>query len=134
MPRYTYFIITPGVDIDSYVAYPDGQEGSYIKFGDSRSDHEDTQGVRQAYLTHNPDIGIAAVMDSSVFENPNLGTTLKKFIKDDQGYDPVGTSEWFSVSAKDAWPLYKAMQPWHDRVLVADDLARLKAVIKKFLP
>lgn len=70
MKEFTYFIITPGDEAGSFVSYPDGETGCYIKFGDQKSDHEDSEGIRKQYLTHNPDIGIAAVMDSTCFSIP----------------------------------------------------------------
>ena len=133
MPSYTYFIITPGYDVGSFVQYPDGKKGSYIKFGDQTSPHLATAGIRQAYLTHNPDIGVAAVMDSSVFAAPMLGTRLKHHIMA-RGYNPVGTSEWFSIDKNDAWRLFLAMQGWDNVVLGAADEIALQAVIDACLP
>ena len=34
MAEYTYFIVTPGCDYGSYVSYPEGEKGIYIKLGD----------------------------------------------------------------------------------------------------
>lgn len=76
MARFTYFVMTPGVD-----------RRSYMKFGDSEHDHDDL-GIRNAYRTHNPDIGVAAVMDSTAVNNQLLGTRLKQ-VMINAGYQPV---------------------------------------------
>jgi hypothetical protein len=130
---YTYFVITPGVELYSYVQYTDKKQGNYIKFGDSNSPHEDSEGIRKAYMTHNPDIGVAAVMDSTAITNPNLGTVLKNQIKA-LGYPIVGTSEWFSVDTKNAWDLFIVINnKWNNKVVDANNLAKLQADINKAL-
>jgi hypothetical protein len=129
---YTYFIITPGAEVKSYVQYNGGQKGNYVKFGEA-SDLKEGAGIRQAYLTHNPDIGVAALMLSSVFTEPYLGTRLKSYIKG-RGYDPVGTSEWFSIKTASAWGLFAAMQDWDKKTLKLADLDALKAIIDKHFP
>lgn len=132
MANFTYFIISPGYDIGTLVRYPDFREGNYIKFGDASADHVTTAGVRAAYLTHNPDIGVAAVMDSQVFAAPALGTRLKQFIIG-LGIAPVGTSEWFSIQTRAAWRLTEAMIAW-DRVTVnQQNLPQLQNTIRQYL-
>lgn len=129
VPRYTYFIISPGWDLNSYVNYSDGNQGNYIKYGDATAPYQNGAGIRQAYLTHNPDIGVAAVMDSSAFAAPALGTRLKNYIINQRGIQPVGTSEWFSVVTAAAWGLFAAMQPWDGQILGPGDLATLQNII-----
>lgn len=131
---FTYFLISPGNELDSYVQYKaEDEQGNYIKFGDSTSSHEDSDGIRKAYLTHNPDIGVAAVMDSSVFTNPRLGTLLKNYIVTTLEIPPVGTSEWFSVDREAAWKLFYAMQKWDRRTLSNSDLQQLQLLLNKIL-
>lgn len=109
MYEYTYFIITPGVDIGSFIKYSDGAEGNYFKFGDTHDPHKD--GVRAGYSSHNPDIGIAAVLTNGL-GNDNLGNKIKHALVDD-GYQVVpGTQEWFSVGKNQAWALFHAVQLW----------------------
>ncbi len=130
---YTYFIISPGAEINSYIQYPRGNvQGNYVKYGDAAGLHGGA-GIRQAYLTHNPDIGVAAVMDSTAFANPYLGTQLKNFIIG-RRYNPVGTSEWFSIAAQNAWGLFAAMQAWDNRVVTLADLPNLQMTITQFFP
>lgn len=129
---YTYFIISPGAEINSYVQYRGNVQGNYVKFGDAADLHSGA-GIRQAYLTHNPDIGVAAVMDSSVFGNPYLGTRIKKYINT-RGYYNVGNSEWFSITTQNAWGLFAKMQAWDNRVLNAGDQATLQTAIAPFFP
>lgn len=132
MANFTYFIISPGYDVGSLVRYPDLREGNYIKFGDASADHVTTAGVRAAYLTHNPDIGVAAVMGSQAFAAPALGTRLKQFIVG-LGIAPVGTSEWFSIQTRAAWSLTQAMIDW-DRVTVnQQNLPQLQNTIRQHL-
>lgn len=117
---YTYFIISPGWQLNSYVQYSDAR-GNYIKFGDSKSAHEENEaGLRDAYMTHNPDIGIAAVMDSSIFVQPYLGTRLANFIVTKIPPVPT-TSEWFSVKTNAAWGLFYDMQQFDKKILTAAD-------------
>lgn len=127
MFHYTYFIITPGVEIGSYVQYRNVR-GNYIKFGDSQNAHETNGGIRNAYLTHNPDIGICAVMDSQVFQNPGLGTRLKNYVVS-LGYETVGATEWFSLPEAVAWSIARDMLGWDRRVLVAQDEQTLKTML-----
>jgi hypothetical protein len=134
MANYTYFIITPGKDIGSCVRYPTNELGCYIKFGDQSAVQKPQHaGLRGQYLTHNPDIGVGAIMDSNVFSAPALGTRLKSYIINALGIDPVGSTEWFSIKAKYAWDLFYAMQPWDDRVLVLGDETKLKQILLKIL-
>lgn len=111
MPNYTYFIITPGYEANSYVQYGDGNQGVYIKFGDQGQNNPGKVGIRNAYLTHNPDIGVACVMNSN-YANPLLGTLLKKFIIDQCHIAPVGNTEWFSVTRAAGWALFNDMLGW----------------------
>jgi hypothetical protein len=132
MPEFTYFIITPGIDQKSYVHYNDGKIGNYIKFGDEKSDHLDTEGIRKAYMTHNPDIGVAAVMDSSAISGPYLGTRLRNFIVNTIGIKPVPSSdEWFSVESNAAWNLWVEVRKWHNRTVVLADIPKLQEIIQK---
>lgn len=133
MPDYTYFIISPGVDESCYVQYPDGTRGNYIKFGDATSSHEDSQGVRSAYLTHNPDIGIAAVMDSTALTSKTrFGTQLKKYIQDLE-YNPVGNTEWFSVKTGPAWELFRRIAKFDNKKLNEKDGEAIRAAIDEVL-
>lgn len=129
MANFTYFIISPGVDRGSFVQYPDQVQGNYIKFGDSGEEHESTQGVRRAYLTHNPDIGVMAVMDSRAIANPALGTLLKQSIMK-WGYNPVGATEWFSIQAPTAWKLADAITRWDGAVITPANLESLLKTVK----
>jgi hypothetical protein len=132
MAEYTYFIISPGYELDSYVQYK-AAKGNYIKFGDQASVQKpDHAGLRGQYLTHNPDIGVAAIMNSTAFTGPYLGTRLKNYMVQ-LGLDPVGTTEWFSIKADAAWKLFVAMQQWDEKVLALTDEAKLKTLIQKFL-
>lgn len=132
MAEYTYFIITPGYDLYSYVQYKLAK-GNYIKFGDQASVKKpEHAGLRGQYLTHNPDIGVAAIMNSTVFSQPYLGTRLKNYLVQ-SGYNPVGTTEWFSIKADAAWALFVAMQQWDDKVLTLGDEAKLRTLIHKHL-
>jgi len=128
---YTYFIISPGAEPGSYVQYKSAQ-GNYIKFGEAKGLKEGA-GVRNAYLTHNPDIGVAALMDSTVFVSPYLGTQLKNYIIEKFSIEPVGSTEWFSVEEKAAWGLFKAMTKWDKAVLTLADLDTIQAAIAKYL-
>lgn len=128
MAEYTYFIISPGAELYSFVQYKSDQ-GNYIKFGDQASVKKpEHAGLRGQYLTHNPDIGVAAIMNSSVFSGPYLGTRLKHYLEQ-LGYAPVGSTEWFSIQAKAAWKMFVAMQQWDDKVLALDAEAKLKKLI-----
>lgn len=130
MANFTYFIITPGYEVNSYVRYPGGQSGSYIKFGDQQGVHgPDHAGIRGQYLTHNPDIGVAAIMGSSVFAAPALGTRLKNFIISTIGIAPIGQTEWFSVTSGAAWNLFGMMQQYDNRNLQAGDQQAIEAII-----
>jgi hypothetical protein len=132
MAEYTYFIISPGYELDSYVQYK-AAKGNYIKFGDQASVQKpDHAGLRGQYLTHNPDIGVAAIMDSTVLSGPYLGTRLKGYIKS-LNYNPVGTTEWFSIKTDAAWALFVGMQKWDNKVLTLADEAKLQALIQKHL-
>lgn len=128
MPNYTYFIITPGFDIGSYVEYPDGTQGVYIKFGDQGAQNPGHAGIRNAYLTHNPDIGVACVMSSN-FANPLLGTRLKNYIIAQCGIPPVGNSEWFSVTQADGWALFNDMLGWDNVAVNPANLGNLQGQI-----
>ncbi|HKO48747.1 MAG TPA: hypothetical protein VJV79_13540 [Polyangiaceae bacterium] len=128
MANFTYFIVSPGYEVNSFVQYPNRAQGNYIKFGDSQTDH-DKLGIRQAYLTHNPDIGIFAVMGSVAFHTPGLGTRLKNFIKDDLKIQPVGTSEWFSIQTAAAWKLAQAMLAWDGRTVDQNNVRALLQTI-----
>jgi hypothetical protein len=128
--NFTYFIITPGYDLTSFVRYPGGQSGCYIKFGDQQGQHGPNHaGIRGQYLTHNPDIGVAAIMESSVFAAPALGTRLKNFIINTCGIAPVGQTEWFSVKAPAAWKLFGMMQQYDFRNLQPGDQQAIEAIL-----
>lgn len=134
MAEYTYFIISPGYDLNSYVQYPTGVKGNYIKFGDQTSQKSPGHaGLRGQYLTHNPDIGVAAIMDSSVFTKPYLGTRLKNYIETTLKIPPVGSTEWFSTETTASWKLFGEMQKWDDKKLKLTDEATLQAAIRKCL-
>jgi len=131
MAEYTYFIITPGYDRGSYVDYPDGPAGNYIKFGDQASTKPSPSGLRSAYLTHNPDIGVMAIMDSSAITGPYLGTELKRFIVEECNIEPIGSTEWFSVERQAAWELANRMRDeWDDRTVDHNNLNNLKELIR----
>lgn len=133
MAEYTYFIISPGVDIDSYVNYSDGKNGNYIKFGDQSTQKPTPSGLRNAYKTHNPDIGVMAIMDSSAIASPYLGVVLKNYIEGTLHIDPVDTTEWFSIETTAAWKLAKAMMQWDEKHVQLGDVATLEALIAKWL-
>ncbi|HTH98877.1 MAG TPA: hypothetical protein VL574_15785 [Stellaceae bacterium] len=134
MANYTYFIISPGYDFGSHVTYPTGEKGNYIKFGDQSSVKKPAHaGLREQYLTHNPDIGVAAIMDSNVFSYPSLGTRLKNYIINTISINPVGSTEWFSIKADAAWKLFGAMQSWDNITLVNADEAKIKQIIYKII-
>lgn len=129
MAEYTYFIISPGYELYSYVQYKGAVKGNYIKFGDQASIKKpEHAGLRGQYLTHNPDIGVAAIMDSSIFSGPYLGTRLKNYFLYLK-YTPVGDTEWFSIKSDAAWKMFVAMQQWDNRVLGAGDEAKLQTLI-----
>lgn len=131
MAHYTYFIISPGFELYSHVQYKGGIKGNYIKFGDQSSVKKpEHAGLRGQYLTHNPDIGVAAIMDSGVFTGPYLGTRLKNYLLH-LGYKPVGNTEWFSIKAEAAWKLFVAMQQADGKVLIPADEAKIQALIKQ---
>jgi hypothetical protein len=127
---FTYFIISPGADINSSVKYPGTTKlGNYIKFGDEKDLHT-KEGIRGAYLTHNPDIGIGAIMDSTAITSPYLGTVLKNYITNTCEIQPVvGTTEWFSIIADAAWKLFREMQGWDEKPVDPNNLNRLKDTI-----
>ncbi len=131
MFNYTYFIISPGAQIGSTVQYRDVC-GNYIKFGDSHNAHEDHGGIRGAYLTHNPDIGIMALMDSQAFQGPGLGTRLKNYIFE-LGYDPVGATEWFAIEEAAAWSVARAMLPWDRKTVTPVNLAQITDMLHEIL-
>jgi hypothetical protein len=72
-------------------------------------------------------------MDSTVFARPYLGTRLKNFITS-RGYDPVGTSEWFSITTQQAWGLFTLMTKWDRKTLALDDESKLQVDIAQYLP
>ena len=132
MAEYTYFIISPGYEPYSYVQYK-AAKGNYIKFGDQASVKKpEHAGLRGQYLTHNPDIGVAAIMDSRVFTAPYLGTRLKNYLLS-LGYNPVGNTEWFSIKADAAWKMFVALQQWDDKVLAQTAEKALQSLILKSL-
>jgi hypothetical protein len=132
-PMYTYFVISPGFEEGCCVRYTNGSKGNYIKFGDENA-IGGAAGLRAAYATHNPDIGVPAIMTSTVFANPNLGTQLKQYIVN-KGYQLVGTTEWISVPTDPAWELFEEMRDqWDNKVLVVGDLANLRLAIDDCLP
>ncbi len=73
-----YFIMTPSVQMDTYVKYGHrGAKGNYFKFGDTNA--FTTLGVRGGYATHNPDFGVAGVITNQMAAH-NLGTRIKNGI------------------------------------------------------
>ncbi|HAP76214.1 MAG TPA: hypothetical protein DCR14_09045 [Acidimicrobiaceae bacterium] len=124
MANYTYFVMTPGADWRSYVHYTDGTEGNYVKFGDSEHDHDDL-GIRNAYRTHNPDIGVAAVMPSSTLTNPGLGTRLKHVMINAGCQRVEGTAEWFFLPKANAQKLFAAMSKWDSKEITVNNYAAL---------
>lgn len=133
MSRYTYFIVSPGYDAGSFIRYPDGAEGCYVKFGDTK-DVFDEPGIRAAYMTHNPDIGVVAVMGSDLYpEPPYLGTRLKQFIRTDIGIAPVRNGEWFSVQTRAMVGLFNAMLAWNNRHVTPSNLQALHDTLSRHL-
>lgn len=128
----TYFIISPGVELNSYIHYPDDKQGCYVKFGDEQESPGEV-GIRKAYLTHNPDIGVAAVMESSAFKNPYLGTRLKQYLESLQYYPVETAPEWFSIDVKKAWALFNEMRKWDAVKIDNSNLGALNGDIKKHL-
>src|SRR4051812_7306008 len=101
--------MSPGVQKKCHIVYASGKGGNYIKFGDASTEGTEF-GIREAYLTHNPDIGIFAIFRSDAFVKPRLGTLLARYIKDECHIDPFGTTaEWFSIETGAAWSLATAM-------------------------
>jgi len=130
MTRFAYFIMTPGVEAESYVEYPDGLRGVYIKFGDQAT--EPTKlGIRNAYRTHNPDIGVAAVVKSDDYNN--LGTLLKQEIAALR-WPSVESSEWFSiVPAHNGHELFYAMRAWDKEWITVANFIELQQAISDSL-
>lgn len=122
---YAYFVITPGANINSYVQYTDGSKGNYFKFGDTDEDTE--LGIRSGYTTHNPDIGIAGVLSNGLSKG-NVGTKIKKDIIAD-GYQTVPGTEWFSVSRKKAWALFKLIQSYDGKTINDSNYSNFKTKV-----
>lgn len=110
---YTYFVITPGVDIGSFVQYTDKKQGNYFKFGDTNT--ATALGIRGGYTTHNPDIGVAAVMVNGLSKG-NIGTLIKNDLINN-GYPVVPGTEWFSVKNTKAWALFKLMLTYDNKTI-----------------
>ncbi|RZT39453.1 hypothetical protein [Cupriavidus agavae] len=133
MWNYTYFVITPGCEIDSYTHFPDGKQGNFIKFGDQVSNHG-SLGIRNAYATHNPDIGVGAIMHTGAFQNPGLGTLLKHYITNDLRIAPVGNTEWFGIIRSASWPLFQRMlNNWDGRTVTDKNVDTLKRDLRMIL-
>lgn len=129
---YTYFIVTPGTQVNAYIRYPnDGRKYNFIKYGDS-DNLNGAIAIRQQYLTHNPDIGVGAVFTSTAFTNPNLGTRLKHHITQ-AGFPAVGTTEWIVLDDERAWDLFDEMQRIDGQVLTPGDWGRLILIINDAL-
>lgn len=134
MPRYTYFIISPGNELGSFVTYRNGSQGVYIKFGDETAVKLTDLGVRNGYQPHNPDFGVGAVMNADVFGDDRLATQLKRYIVRDLGIAPVpGTQEWFSIEKDAGWHLFYEVHKYNNRILTAGDLQNLKDLLDRCL-
>ena len=110
---YTYFVISPGVQLNTYVKYNPGVRGNYIKFGDTNLNTP--LGIRLGYTTHNPDIGIAGVITNGL--GHSLGTRIKNDIIG-HGYNTVNNTEWFSVTNIRAWNVFNLILNNYDGVTV----------------
>jgi len=133
MWNYTYFVISPGCEINSYTQFADGKQGNFIKFGDQVSNHG-ALGIRNAYATHNPDIGVGAIMHTGAFQNPGLGTLLKHFIINEIGLPPVGSTEWFGIIRTASWPLFQRMlNNWDGRTVTLQNIDSLKRDLRTIL-
>ena len=119
MPKkYTYFVVTPGVEINSYITYKSGAKGNYFKFGDT--DETSDIGVRKGYTSHNPDIGIFAVLMNGL--DDSLGRKITGSIKEKTEQATVpGTTEWFSFKAPSVWKLAELLKTKYDRKTITDD-------------
>ncbi len=114
---FTYFIVTPGTEIGSYIQYNDGQRGAFFKFGDTDRPHP-TLDIRNGYLSHNPDIGVGAQLRNA--RAVSLGTAIKRDLIAN-GWPVVNGTEWFSVRSQSAWRLFGVMQQWDGQTI--DDRA-----------
>ena len=106
---HTYFVMTPGVDLNSYITYGNGWTGVYIKFGD-QSGTPGKVGIRDAYRVHNPDIGIAMIVRDAL-PGEALGTRLKQLVAS-LGWQPIGDggrTEWFVVPSRRGHNLFRRM-------------------------
>jgi len=122
----TYFVTTPGSVTGSYIHYPDNDKLVYYKFGDIFSDKEESRvGLRHAYLTHNPEMGIWVIMRWATTERYGdndvyLGTAIKRHLIDALHIPRVrgdqGDLEWFKASSAGAYRLVGLMRQskWHD--------------------
>ncbi|MCK0127582.1 hypothetical protein [Erythrobacter sp. F6033] len=104
--NHTYFVMTPGAQMGSFVQFPNGSQGNYFKFGDTNANTR--LGVRAGYTTHNPDFGVAAVLTNNMPAGENLGTKIKNDIVAD-GFARVPGTEWFDVHSANAWGLFSYM-------------------------
>lgn len=129
MAFYTYFIMTPGYELESYIQRKEGAM-NFFKFGDTQ---QNTQlGIRNGYTTHNPDIGIFTVFTDQLQNNGRLGTYIKtKLIFNSISLLP-GT-EWFPVGSKFAWNLAAEMNNYRPYTVNDDNVDKLVSKILKAL-
>ncbi len=130
MSRCAYVITTPGIDLDSFVRR--GKRGKtedvlYVKIGDASQEKPD-YGIRDAYMTHNPDIGIFAVIKCPNIADPHLATRIKNYLDKDMGIDRVEGSEWFKFEHTTGWRLVVGLNNKYDNKTVVD-LARINELL-----
>ncbi|AXE28669.1 hypothetical protein DK842_01295 [Chromobacterium phragmitis] len=107
--KYTYFITTPGYSPNSYIARQTTAgrvNGSYFKFGDTN--HVNKLDIRNGYTTHNPDIGVFALLRNDATDF-NLGTAIKAFLREELKLEPV-SGEWFFADFEAIKQLRKVMR------------------------
>ncbi|MEL7485918.1 MAG: hypothetical protein AAGJ87_01755 [Pseudomonadota bacterium] len=124
--HYAYFAITPGVELRSFVCFPDGQQGNYIKFGDTGDATPIL--IRKAYIIHNPDIGVPAVFSNDLGEGRALGAAIKSELLQ-RRFDCIPDSDWFFVEQSKAWDLCKAMRGWNGAAVGDTDYDQLVGAI-----
>lgn len=104
--KYTYFIMTPGVDPESYVHSDqnNAHNYNYIKFGDTTNPNR--KDIRDGYTTHNPDIGIFASFTDEL-KTQRLGTIIKQGILEHASHTChlIQNTEWFAVDHDRAYRL-----------------------------
>ncbi|MGQ7247728.1 hypothetical protein ACUN9Y_10340 [Halomonas sp. V046] len=91
--KYTYLIVTPGVDLDTYIMSPDNAHFNYFKFGDTTQPNR--LDIRNGYTSHNPDVGVCGVFIDEL--EAKLGTILKQEIANHAASTchSVAGTEWF---------------------------------------